>query len=228
MSGNIRSFLAEFIGTFAVVWIAAGAVCVEATLPGQLGLLGTALAYGAAVALATYALGPASGGHFNPAVTIALFISRRLDGLRCVFYLASQLLGSAAAGFLLAKTFPPALSSAAPYLGACRLAGVGFRMATLLEAISVFLIMLVYCSARFSGRARSGWPIAMGFATTACALAIGPLTGAALNPARFFGPALASGHWADFYVYCAGPISGAILAALFHKIFLSEEKTRPV
>lgn len=223
MSGNIRSFLAEFIGTFAVVWLAAGAVCIDAAVPGRLGAVGVSLAYGLGVAMMTYALGPASGGHFNPALTAAAYVSRRLELIKAIFYLISQLLGAALAGLLLARTFAawPQLATAQPFFGSCDLNGIGFRGATLLEAIATFLLVLVYCSARYEGRARSGWPLAMGFAVTAGSLALGPLTGGAMNPARAFGPAVASGHWTHFYVYCVGPLVGAGAATLLYdQLFL--------
>ncbi len=224
MSGNIRSFLAEFIGTFAIVWLAAGAVCVDAAMPGRLGGVGVALAYGVAVAMATYALGPVSGGHFNPALTAAAYLSKRVDTVKAIFYVISQLLGAALAGVLLARSFQawPQLGTAQPFYGSCDLTGVGFRTATLLEAIATFLMVLAYYAARYEGRARSGWPLAMGFAVTAGALALGPLTGGALNPARSFGPAVASGHWTHFYVYWAGPVVGACAAALLYdNLFLN-------
>lgn len=227
MSGNIRAFLAEFIGTFAVVWLAAGAVCVDAAMPGRLGGVGVALAYGLAVALATYALGRASGGHFNPALTAAAYLSRRLDAVKAIFYVISQLLGAALAGLFLVRTFQawPQLGTSQPFFGACDLSGIGFRGATLLEAVGTFLVVLVYYAARYEGRARGGWPAAMGFVVSADALALGPLTGAALNPARSFGPAVASGHWAHFYVYWVGPVVGACAAALLYDLlFLEAQK----
>lgn len=227
MSGNIRSFVAEFIGTFAVVWLAAGAVCVDAVLPGRLGAVGIALAYGCSAAIATYALGRASGGHFNPALTAAAYVSKRLDAVKASFYVICQLLGAALAGLLLSRTFQahPEVSTRAPFLGACDLWGIGFRGATLLEAIGTFLLVLVYYAARYEGRARSGWPTAIGLSLAAGSLALGPLTGGALNPARAFGPAVASGHWANFYVYWVGPLVGAAAAALLYDNLFLEGKT---
>lgn len=227
MSGHIRSFLAEFIGTFALVWLAAGAVCVDAMLPAGLGPVGIALAYGAAAALTTYALGRASGGHFNPAITAAVYVSKRIDAVKASFYVICQLLGAALAGLLLARTFQsrPEIAAQPPYLGSCDLWAVGFRAATLIEAIATFLLVLVYYSARYEGRARSGWPVAVGLAVTAGSLALGPLTGGALNPARAFGPAVASGHWSHFYVYWVGPLVGAAAAALLYDNILLEGKT---
>lgn len=225
MSGNIRSFVAEFVGTFALVWLAAGAVCVDAASPGRLGGTGTALAYGLAVFTLTYALSRSSGAHFNPAVTAAVYVSKRIDGVKAVFYIISQLLGAALAGLLLARSFAarPELSAAAPFLGACDLWGIGFRGATLLEAIATFLLVLVYYAGTREGHARSAFPLAVGMVVAAGSLALGPLTGGALNPARAFGPAVATGHWTNFYVYWVGPLVGAAAAALLYDNLLGRE-----
>lgn len=220
MTGNLKSYLAEMIGTFAWVFVAAGSVCMDQMTGGKLGLVGVALAPGLAVAAMVYIYGPVSGGHFNPAVTIAMLVSQRTDSLKCVFYVISQLFGAAIAGLFLNSVLRahPDLISAPPFLGGCDLAGVGFKAATLLEAVmTFFLVSTIYATAVDSRGSKATAPLAIGMTVTFCILAGGPLTGAALNPARTFGPAVVSGHWANWYVYWAGPLVGGAAAALLYE-----------
>lgn len=227
MGGNLKSYLAEFIGTFGLVFVAAASFCAEALSPGRLGLTGLALAYGGAATAVTYAYGPISGGHFNPAVTLSFCVLGRLDRIKAVFYVVSQLLGAALAGQLLKATLHhPELLAPPVCLGACDLSGVGFRAATLLEAVGTFfLVCAVYATTVDSRGKASAAPLAVGTCLAGAMLALGPLTGAALNPARAFGPAIVTGHWSHWYVYWAGPLVGGCAAAfLYEYFFLEPEK----
>lgn len=228
MTGSLKSYLAEFFGTFALVLAGAGAVCVDVLSGGRLGAAGIALSQGLAAVAAVYAFGPVSGGHFNPAVSAAMLLARRLSAVKAVFYLFSQLLGSAAAALLLAAVFHahPELSQAAPFLGACDLAHVGFNAATLLEAMAAFfLVSAMYATAVDRRSAPGSFALAVGASYAAGTLLLGPLTGAALNPARAFGPAVATGHWAHWYVYWVGPLAGAVAASQAQEhLFLEENK----
>jgi len=215
MSGNFKAYLAEFLGTFALVVAAAGAVSMQGAA-GAVTLTPVALSYGAASAMALFAFGPASGGHFNPAVTLGMLLGRRLDGITALFYFFSQLLGAAVAGsFLKSVLHDPALASAAPYLGSCDLTGVGFRAGTLIEAVATFFLVATFMSTTSvrKGPVRMG-PMAVGLAVVFGVIVAGPVTGAALNPARAFGPAVASGHWSNWYVYWMGPLAGGAAAGL--------------
>ena len=212
MSGTFRSCLAEFAGTFALVWLAAGAACAG------LGPLGAALAYGLALAVVTHSF-RSSEAHFNPAITAALGLIGRLDRVRAVFLVACQLLGAGFAGLFLVKSYGAAASA-----GNCVLAGVGFRMGTLIEAMTAFWVTIAFCRARLDG-SDSG-AAAVGAAASACALATGSLTGGAFNPARAFGPALAVGNWTHWYVFWAGPLVGAAAAALcYDRLFADKKET---
>lgn len=228
MAGNLRAFLAEFLGTFALVFLGAGSVCMDAVTGGKVGTLGVALAHGLAFATMGYALGHVSGGHYNPAVTAAMLSNRRIEPGKAVFYVVAQLLGASAAALVLRAALiggHPQLCGSAPFLGACDLAGVGYKAATLLEAIATFLLVLVVCaSCDLRGPAGLA-PLAAGLTLAACMLAIGPLTGGALNPARAFGPALAAWRWSNIYVYWIGPLAGALAAAaLYENLFLEKRK----
>lgn len=216
MTGAIKSYLAELIGTFAIVLTAAGALCVGLE-PGL-----AALGYGLSAMSMTYAFGPISGGHFNPALTLGLYAAKRVDTVRCVFFVVSQLLGAAMAGLLLAAAF----HYEPPTLGGVFLGKVGFKAATLLEAVSTFFLVSAYYAAVFDPRGRAGAaPLAHGAALAAGALWLGPLTGGAMNPARAFGPAINTGIWADWYVWWAGPVVGAVAAALLYESLFLERKS---
>src|SRR4051812_16798132 len=128
MPGNLRSYLAEFIGTFALVL-----ACALASFAGP-SPIDPALAYGATYAALAFTYGSVSGGHFNPALTIAQILNRRINANKGIFYIVSQLLGAALAGrLLLAALHDHPLMSSSPSLGGCALLGVGFKAATLLE-----------------------------------------------------------------------------------------------
>src|SRR3989338_7462836 len=187
MVGNFKSYLAELIGTFALVFIGAGAVCLDAQTGGRTGLPGIALAFGLTITAMTYTYRPISVAHFNPAVTTAMFISRRIDAVQALFYIAAQLCGAVLAALLLKTVLHnyPQLLTGRPFLGACIVSGIGFKAATLLEAVGTFLMVSTIYATDVDKRGHAPTaPLAIGFSIAAVALAIAPLTGAALNPAR--------------------------------------------
>jgi len=222
--GGLRSFGAELVGTFALTLAAAGAACLDAATGGRLGPLGVALAYASAVIAAFYAF-PTARGRFNPALTLAAAAFRRLDVLSSVFALAAQLLGAACAGLFLRAILSgghPELLGMPTSLGACEPIGVGYRAATLVEAVGTFFLACAVAASQ-ERRRRALGPLAIGAATLFGVLIAGPLTGGALNPARAFGPALAAGRWTRHYVYWVGPLAGAALAALLAPYIVTEE-----
>ncbi len=214
MAGNLRAFLAEFLGTFAWVFFAAGAVCTDAVLQGRLGPVGVGAAQGLTVAAVFGVFGRYSPGLFNPAFTLSLVVIRRLDMVKAALCLVSQLLGAAIAGLFLAQIFSHTeVGSQAPFLGAAIPSKVlGFRGATLLEAVlTFFLAIAAHRVFEETDRTRTKvLALVLGAVAIVAALVGGPLTGAAMNPARAFGPALASGFWSLHYVYWFGPITGAV------------------
>ena len=224
MAGNLKAFLAEFVGTFALVFVSAGAVCADAVTGGRLGLTGIALAYGLALAAMSLTFGRACGGQFNPAITAALLLNRRMNLIRGVLFVAAQLLGAALAGILLRAALHTheELLTAAPFLGACDMgSGVGFKAGTLLEAVATFFLA---CASMAPGDSRGGGGQAAGGCVLAAAvLVLGPLTGAALNPARAFGPAVATGHWSNWFVYWIGPVTGAVPAVFLYGNLYAEK-----
>jgi MIP family channel proteins len=222
--GGLRAFGAELAGTFALTLAGAGAVCMDAVTGGRLGPAGIALAYATATA-AVFFIFPGAGARFNPALTLAGLAVRREPVTRGVFALAAQLLGAACAGLLLRAVLSggkPELLGAPAYLGACMPNGVGYRAATLIEAVLTFFLACAV-TASAERRRRALGPFAIGAAALFGGLAAGPLTGAAMNPARAFGPAIAAGAWSFHYVYWVGPLAGAVLAALIAPSIVTEE-----
>jgi MIP family channel proteins len=215
-----QKLAAEFLGTFALIFFGAGAVCADQFLHGTggLGLLGIALAHGLAIGIMVSALGHISGGHFNPAVTIGFWVTKRVGTLDAALYWAAQLAGAVAAAFLLKALVPEETWRAAALGTPMLLRDLSVRAAIVLEAITTFfLVLVVFATAvdeKGAFRAIAGFGI--GLTISLGIIVAGPFTGAALNPARSFGPALASSHWANWGVYWVGPLAGGFIAGLLY------------
>jgi len=207
-----KPLLAEVIGTFTLIFAGAGAIIMDQATKGGVGLLGISLAHGLAIAVMVSALGAVSGGHFNPAVTCGFLASGRMKVGRGVTYIVAQLCGAALGAAALWSTYPHDAASAV-HLGTPALAsGVSTGAGILLEAIgSFFLVIVVFGTAVHPQAPRLGG-LAIGLTITMDILAFGLLTGAAMNPARAFGPALVAGDWANQLVYWIGPIIGGAAA----------------
>ena len=222
-----QKLVAEFIGTFALIFFGAGSICADQYLHGAggSGLLGIALAHGLAIGIMVSALGHVSGGHFNPAVTIGFWVTKRINTLDVIGYWAAQLVGAIAAAYLL-KAIVPDDAWRAVALGTPALAR-DFRVldGMILEGVmTFFLVLVVFATAvdeKGAWRAISGFGI--GLTITMGILTGYPLTNAAMNPARAFGPALASAHWANHGVYWVGPLAGGFVAGLLYdSVFLKK------
>lgn len=202
------SLLAEFIGTFALIFIGAGAVALNAEL------VGVAFAHGLVIVGFAYAYGHISGAHVNPAVTLGVWTAGKIDTVRALAYVAVQLLGGIVGAFVLAWV----LGDRKGTLGATVLAdGVSPTQGLVLELILTFFLANAVLNA---GGAAAG--LGIGFTLTFCILMGGPLTGASLNPARTLGPAVATGNFSDIWLYFVGPIAGGALAGLLYKTVLAE------
>ena len=215
-----RIFLAELIGTFGLVFMGAGAVLHQATTE-ALGTTGIAFAYGLAALLGVFAFGQVSGAHFNPAVSFAMALAKRLSWGGMIRNWIAQLLGAALAAWFLAACYrggPLDMHLGAPAVDPT----LGPMLAAAVEAVLAFLLVLVYFGTIVDARAPKGFAgLAIGLTLAAGVLAGYGLTGAAMNPARAFGPAFASGYWQDQWVYWAGPlIGGAVAAFLYDRFFL--------
>ena len=214
MTTTIKQLVAEFLATFALIFIGAGAVVVDTMTGGDVGLVGVALAHGIVLGVMVTATMNISGGHVNPAVTFGLWLARKIDARRAALYVVAQLLGAVAGAFLLKALFPVGAGESAGW-GVPRISPfVTFPQAIVIEAIlTLFLVSAVF-GTTVSAQAPKVGGFGIGLVLTFGVLAAGPLTGAAMNPARAFGPALAANDWHAHAAYWAGPLLGAAVAAL--------------
>jgi aquaporin Z len=214
MAGDhLRRACAEFLGTFAVVFIAAGSLIYG-------NLTNAALAYGLVVAVMVSALAHVSGGHLNPAVTLAFAVTRRISLRLALVYVVAQLVAAIAAAALLRWVLPGVASDAikhgAPVLNADTAAGKG----VVLEAVLTFFLVWVFFATAVDPRGtfRSIAGLAIGLTVSVDFFVGGALTGAAVNPARAFGPQLVGNHWADGWIWYLGPFAGAAVAAVLYEL----------
>jgi MIP family channel proteins len=212
-----RAVLAEAIGTFTLIFIGAGSIIADQMSGGRLGLAGIALAHGLAIATMVAAAGHVSGGHFNPAVTAGFVLVRRLPLRQGVAYWVAQLVGGSVGAFVLTASFPEA-ARLAVHLGTPALgSGVPPGTGIVVEAILTFLLVFVIFGTAVDTRGpRAIAGLMIGLVIAMDILAGGVLTGAAMNPARAFGPALFSGFWQNQIVYWIGPLLGGGAAALLY------------
>lgn len=218
--------VSEGVGTYLFFFVGMGAVVLDTHTDGAVGLVGIALAHGLVLAVLVSALGAVSGGHFNPAVTLAVWISGRIAPAAAIAYVAVQLGAAVLAGLSLRAIFPepawspsfigtPALDPTISQLG-----GIG------VEAVLTVVLVLVVFGTAIDSRGPKIGGLAIGLAVAADILAGGPLTGAAMNPARWFGPAVASLNFENWWVWIVGPLLGAAVAALLYRLAL-EDRARP-
>jgi MIP family channel proteins len=234
MSNHIApKLLAEFIGTFAFVFIGAGAAAVVGDGVGLPGIAAIAFAHGLAIMVFAFAYGPVSGGHMNPAVTIGVLTAGAMRVGEAVGYIVSQLAGGVIGALFLSVV----LGGAGTGLGTPALAhnlALGATSLTItpaagfmIEAVLAFFLVTVVLSTAVAGRAGNLAPLAIGMTLTLNIIMGGALTGAAFNPARALGPMVATGNFSDAWLYLTAPIVGAIIAAILHTglVRLAQERT---
>ncbi len=209
--------LAEFIGTFALIFIGVGSIIADHATGGAVGLTGIALAHGLAIACMASATAAVSGGHLNPAVTLGLLSTGHIKAGAAVKYIISQLAGAVVAAVLI-KFVSPADSVAATSLGTPALgANISPAQGVVMEIILTFFLMFSIYGTAVDRRAPKVGALFIGLTVALDVLAGGPITGAAMNPARSLGPALVGAHLANMWIYWVGPIIGAVLAAMVYK-----------
>ncbi|MDB4893243.1 MAG: major intrinsic protein [Gemmatimonadetes bacterium] len=226
MRDSWRHFVAEFIGVFALVFIG-GATILSAAIGGIHPVLVAAIAHGLILSLMITATMRISG-HLNPAVTIGFLVTRRIGPVMAVIYIIAQLLGSLIASYALKGLFPAATVLATRLGGQFVAADVTTFQAITLEAIATFFLVFVVFGTAVDPHAPKVGGFAIGLTVTADILAIGSRTGASMNPARSFGPAVVSKLFEGHLVYWIGPIIGGIAAALLYDgLFLRRGKDSP-
>ncbi len=226
MRDSWRHFAAEFIGTFALVFVGSGAILAAKQTGSSAALVEIALANGLIVAVMVSALMRISG-HFNPAVTVCFLATRRIQPTMAGLYIIGQILGAVIAGYALKATFPEAIFTATRGGGQSISLDISGNQAFLLEAIATFLLVLVIFGTAVDERAPKIGGLAIGFMVAANILTIGPLTGASMNPARSFGPAVASGVFEAQMIYWIAPTVGAVLAALLYDFLFLRHGREP-
>ena len=226
MDGSLqlwRRCAAEGFAAFALVFAGCGAIITNAQYGEALGTVGIALVFGLVIMVMVYATGHLSGAHINPAVTLAFTLTRHFSLREAAAYIAAQLAGATAAALLLLAVWtdkPASLGATLPSVGA----GSALVYEAVLSAFLMFVIMAVATDTRAVGAAAA---IAIGGTIGLDALFGGPVTGASMNPARSFGPALVSGEWRDFWVYVVGPVAGAAIGALAYQLIRGPQSRDP-
>ncbi len=226
MDGSLqlwRRCAAEGFAAFALVTAGCGAIITNAQYGETLGTVGIALVFGLVIMVMVYATGHLSGAHINPAVTLAFTLTRHFSLREAAAYITAQLAGATAAALLLLAVWtdrPASLGATLPSVGA----GSALVYEAVLSAFLMFVIMAVATDTRAVGAAAA---IAIGGTIGLDALFGGPVTGASMNPARSFGPALVSGEWRDFWVYVVGPVAGAVIGALAYQLIRGPQPRDP-
>lgn len=204
----MKKYIAELIGTFALVFCGTGAVIVNDQTGGALGLIGIALAFGIIVSAMIYIFGSISGAHINPAVTIALLVGKLTSKKEALIYIFSQFIGALLASILLKLLFPKNLT-----FGATLPSGNLFQ-SFILEYILTFFLMLTILGATSKKEFSSIAGLIIGLVVTGIIIFAGPISGGSFNPARSFAPALISGNISALWIYLTAPTLGAITATV--------------
>ncbi|HTK81754.1 MAG TPA: MIP family channel protein [Bacteroidota bacterium] len=213
-----QKMVAEAIGTFALTFIGITAICMNVG-----GLVGVALAHGLAIAVMVSAMGHISGGHFNPAVTIGLMAGGKIKTNDTIAYIIAQLGGAVLAAAAAKAVLPPLLAEGAKLGTPIPAPGIEYGPAILAEIILTFFLVLVVYGTAVDQRAPKVGGLFIGLTVTLDILAAGPITGASMNPARTFGPALIGGYWEMHLVSWVGPLIGGVLAGVVYPKFLGKE-----
>jgi MIP family channel proteins len=223
----IQPAVAELVGTFAFFFIGAGSIVTDTYSHGGVGLIGIALAHGLILAIMISIFGATSGGHLNPAVTIGFLVTRRITPTLAAIYIAAQLVGGILAGLALRVIFQESVWKVS-HLGTPTLGPhVSFGTGVLIEAILTFFLLLAVFGTAVDARAPKIGGFGIGLTVMVDILLGGPLTGAAMNPARAFGPAVASWYWQNQLVYWIGPIVGGAIAALLYEYVILRQIASP-
>jgi aquaporin TIP len=222
----LRPAIAEFIGTFTLIFVGAGSIIAAHGIEDPT-LIGIAVAHGLAIGVMVATYARVSGAHFNPAITFGFMLTKRIELRKGIVYWLAQLAGAAVAALLLRELLPSAETEAVnlgvPALGH----GVHAAAGAVLEGILTFLLVTVVFGTAVDPRGafRSIAALAIGLTITIDILIGGPFTGAAMNPARAFGPQVVGDHWANGWVWYVGPlVGGAIAAVLFERLYLPSRR----
>ena len=217
-----RAYLAEVIGTFALVFAGTGAMIVDELFGGVVTPVGIAVTFGLVVLAVVYAVGEVSGAHINPAVTFGFWVSGRFSGRHVGPYVLAQTLGAVGASLLLKGLFPGYETLGGTHPAGS--AGQSFALETVLTFLLMFVILCVAIGAKEKGLMAG---VAVGATVCFAALFGGPVSGASMNPARSLAPALVSGAFEAQWIYVVAPLLGAELAVLAYRGVYGHATRRP-
>lgn len=229
MTSLLRRSLAEAVGTFALVFVGCGSVVSKFFPDANYGILGVAVAHAIVLAVMISATMSISGGHLNPAVTIGLLVARRATAKTAAAYIIAQLLAAVLAALLVKSLYPVGVTRPVS-LGTPTIAGaISLPQAIGIEAVLTFFLVSAVFGTCVNPAAPKVGGFAVGLVLLFDMIVGGPLTGAAVNPARAFGPAVVSGQWVAHVVYWLGPLLGAVIAALlWEHVLLGRSEKRVV
>ena len=225
-----QKVLAEVVGTFFFFFVGIMSVATAGN-NGAFSVLYIALAHGVALAIAISALGHISGGHFNPAVTVAMMVARRISPISGVLYILGQIIGGLGACLAIVVVLPERIwGNAGISLGvpAVNTQVISVGQAIGLEAILTFFLVMAVFGTAVDPRANRVAGFGIGLTVFVDILIGGPISGGAMNPARAIAPAIISGKWADWYVWWVGPIIGAVIAGLLYAFVFLPRGDEPV
>jgi MIP family channel proteins len=226
MRDSWRHFVAELIGTFALVLVGGASVMLAKDTASSAGLLEVAFAHGLILAVMVSAFMRISG-HFNPAVTLGFLATRRIEAMMAGVYIVGQIIGAILGAYVLKFTFPFTLVEVTHAGGQSLAFQVSGAQGFVLEAIATFFLVLTVFGTIVDPRAPRIGGLGVGFVVAADILAIGPLTGGSMNPARSFGPAVATGFFEAQLLYWAAPIVGGVAGALLYEYLFIRRAEEP-
>lgn len=220
---NVKAMLAEFVGTFTLIFIGVGSIVSDHLTNGAVGLTGIAIAHGLAIAVMVSATAAISGGHLNPAVSFGMLVTGNMSVKDFFGYVIAQSLGGIVASMLLLSAMSPlsldAVNHGIPALGESATSG----MAVVAEIILTFFLIFVIFGTAVDKRAPKMGGLFIGLTVMMDIFMGGPISGAAMNPARWLGPAVISGDYINAWVYIVGPLAGGALAAITYSTVLQEK-----
>lgn len=219
---NVKALLAEFLGTFALIFVGVGVIATD-KFGGGSGLLGIALAHGLVIACLASALGATSGGHFNPAVSLGLFLGRKIDVMTMVSYWMAQLAGAAVGALLANMAFEHGSIMAVNHGIPVTVGAISQTQAIILEGLATFFLVMTVFGTAVDNRGPRLGALLIGLSIVVGILFCGPLTGAALNPARWFGPAVINNSVGQAVIYLVGPLAGGALAGILYPMLFGEK-----
>jgi MIP family channel proteins len=225
-----KAYVAEFIGTFALVFIGSASVWFISQPGYTAGTIVPAFAHGLAIVFAAYSIGSISGAHINPAVTIAVAIAGGIDWVKAIIYIVVQIVAAIVAAFILNALLLaqngviPAAQFGAYTYNATLTTSMG---ALGLEAIATFFLAFVVCMGAVYNKAGNLAGLAIGLTLVLGILGIGGISGASLNPARSIGPAIVAGNLTEIWIYIVGPILGAAVAAVIARYVINPTEPPP-